>query len=93
MAYVYLLHFEKPISENHTTQHYLGYTTSLKKRIQEHHDGTSGVRLLQVAKEREINFTVVRIWRDGTRKLERSLKDGRHGSRLCPVCKVRHENF
>jgi len=86
MAFVYLLHFDRPISENHTAQHYLGYTTSLKKRIASHEEGTSGVRLLEVAKERGIGFTVVRTWSDGTRKLERQLKDGRHGSRLCPIC-------
>lgn len=89
MAIVYLLHFERRISDKHTTQHYIGYTTSLKKRVQEHRDGTSGVRLLQVAKERGIGFEVIRTWSDGTRKLERSLKNGRHGSRLCPICKAR----
>lgn len=80
---VYLLHFESPISDKHTTQHYLGYAHDLDARIELHRLGR-GARLTEVAKERGIKFEVVRLW-DGGRKLERRLKDI-HGARLCPIC-------
>lgn len=84
---VYLIHFDRPISENHTTQHYLGYAQNLEKRIEHHHRGTSGVRLFQVAKERKIGFVVVRVWEDGDKNFERKLKNGKNFPKLCPVCK------
>lgn len=85
-SYVYLLHFDKPISDKHTCQHYIGYTgESIKRRIQDHLAGR-GARLTQVAVERGISFKVVRIWRHGTRGLERHLKNRKDGPKLCPIC-------
>lgn len=86
MSYVYLLHFERPISARHTCQHYLGTADNLATRIQQHERGGSmAARLCQVAHERGIAFRVARVWLGG-RELERRLK-GRHGApRLCPFC-------
>jgi len=81
---VYLLHFDKPISDNHTCQHYLGSCTDLDDRMREHRDNPDA-RLLQVAKERGIGFRVVRVWAGG-RQLERQLKNLHNGKKLCPVC-------
>jgi len=81
---IYLIHFLEPISERHTTQHYIGYTDSLPERIQSHRSGY-GARLTQVAKERGIGFRVVRLWR-GDRSLERKLKNRHDATRMCPVC-------
>jgi predicted GIY-YIG superfamily endonuclease len=87
MAYCYLLHFERPIAPGlHTCQHYLGYTRKrLRDRIAEHRAG-KGARLTQVAHERGIGFVCVRTWPDGSRGLERRLKNQKRGNRLCPVC-------
>lgn len=87
MGYCYLLHFSAPISDKHTCQHYLGYTSRrLGLRISEHRKGyRSAARLTQVAKERGITFTVVRTWR-GTRGDERRLKNRKEGPMLCPIC-------
>ena len=87
MGYIYLLHFDQPISKKHTCQHYLGYTSRrITIRIQEHRKGMrSAARLTQVAKERGIGFRVVRTWR-GTRNDERRLKNRKSGNDLCPVC-------
>ena len=86
-GYVYLLHFHDRISPAHSCQHYLGYSENLAARMEEHHHGGLGAsRLCQVAKERGIPFTVVRIWTHGTRKLERQLKRRHNGRRLCPIC-------
>jgi predicted GIY-YIG superfamily endonuclease len=81
---VYLLHFERRISERHTCQHYLGWCKDLNKRLAMHRAGW-GSRLTQVAIERGIGFEVVRTWA-GSRELERLLKNRKHGGRLCPVC-------
>jgi predicted GIY-YIG superfamily endonuclease len=83
-GYVYLIHFDNPISENHTCQHYLGWTTDLPRRIAEHRAG-GGCRLTQVAIERDIYFQVVRTWR-GFRSQEKHLKRQHNSPRLCPVC-------
>jgi len=83
-THVYLLHFDSPISEHHTCQHYIGFAECLQQRIAQHRRG-DGARLTQVAKERGIGFRVVRVW-EGDRKLERSLKNRKHASHFCPVC-------
>lgn len=85
MAYVYLLHFDAPISPTHTAQHYLGYTDCLQRRIDAHRKGQAA-RLTQVAHERGITFQVARVWRNGTRSLERRLKNRKNHRRLCPIC-------
>jgi predicted GIY-YIG superfamily endonuclease len=83
-TFVYLLHFSRPISEHHTCQHYVGFTTNLPARIQSHRMG-GGARLTQVAKERGISFEVVRVWL-GNRDLERRIKQYHCSNRLCPHC-------
>jgi len=87
---VYLLHFDRRISENHTAQHYLGSTKSLYDRIEQHRKGV-GARLPQVAKERGIGFTVCRVWLGGG-ALERQLKGQKNSPRLCPICKLQRNN-
>lgn len=82
---VYLLHFSAPISERHTTQHYMGWAKSLPARIA-HHRAGSGARLTQVAREKGIDFTVARTWDNVDRNFERKLKNGKRGPRLCPTC-------
>lgn len=81
---IYLLHFDRPISPDHTCQHYLGYTHNLAARIQCHHTG-NGARLPQVAHERGIGFTVVRVWQGGKDR-ERRIKDRHAHPALCPIC-------
>lgn len=83
---VYLLHFERPISPNHTCQHYIGMANNLEARIAHHRKGTSKVRLLEVAKERGIGFVVARTW-EGGKELERELKNRKKASELCPICR------
>lgn len=85
---VYLLHFERPISKAHTTQHYLGWCLDLPARLAVHRAG-NGARLTQIAVERGIAFEVVRTW-EGSREFERYLKNGKRGPKLCPVCHQVH---
>jgi predicted GIY-YIG superfamily endonuclease len=81
---IYLLHFSMPISDRHTTQHYLGYTSDLDTRIRDHRRG-KGSRLCEVAKERGIGFTLVEVL-EGDRNTERSIKASNNLKRYCPIC-------
>jgi predicted GIY-YIG superfamily endonuclease len=82
---IYLIHMDSPVSDAHTTQHYLGWASDLDKRIQAHAKG-AGARLMEVCKERKIGWQVVRTWENATRDDERRLKNRKEGPRLCPVC-------
>lgn len=83
---VYLLHFDHPISEAHTTQHYVGWSADLMPRIYAHLHG-KGARLTEVAYERGIGFTVARVWMDGDRHFERKIKNRHNSPELCPICR------
>lgn len=83
---VYLLHFDSPISEHHTAQHYIGWTEGPIENRLEAHRSNGGARFTQVANERGIGYQVVRTWK-GNRKLERKLKNRKNSPKLCPICK------
>ena len=82
MGIVYLIRFEEPISDRHTCQYYMGYTSkdSLRQRLNTHRVG-HGANLIRVAQERNIRWRVVRVWRDVNRSHERQLKR-QHNHRL-----------
>lgn len=84
---VYLLHFDRPISNGHTTQHYLGFAVDgrLRDRLGAHAAGR-GARLTAVARERGIGWRLVRTWPGATRSDERNLKNRKNGHQLCPLC-------
>ena len=79
---VYLLHFDTPL---HHAQHYMGFTDNLEARLL-HHRGGTGARLMEVLREHNIGFSLVRTW-DGDRNKERRLKKWKNGRQLCPVCR------
>jgi hypothetical protein len=84
----YLLHLERPLSPDHTAQHYCGWTPGpVEERLTEHAAGR-GARFTQVAVERGIGWELVRTWTGETRADERRHKTGAHGARLCPLCRV-----
>jgi predicted GIY-YIG superfamily endonuclease len=83
---VYLIHFEWAYRH---ARHYLGTTTNLEQRLQQHRRGRAygGARLMEVVMEAGIPWRVVRTW-EGGRELELQLKAWNNGGRLCPVCKA-----
>jgi predicted GIY-YIG superfamily endonuclease len=86
MGEVYLIHFHRPISPDHTCQHYIGYADNgVGRRLDEHAAG-QGARLTEVAKERGIGFRVVRTWKNVNRNFERQMKRRKNAGRYCPVC-------
>jgi len=88
MSTVYLLHLHQPLSPHHTAQHYIGWTDDLIERLKKHLDGSSKARFMQVCAERQIPFSLARIWNGegATRSFERRLKNYKHADRLCPIC-------
>ncbi len=70
-------------------RHYLGQCEDwrLRLRDQEHQNGSAnGARILQVALEQGISFSIVRGWPKGDKALERRLKWNGHIDKLCPCC-------
>jgi predicted GIY-YIG superfamily endonuclease len=86
MATLYLLHFDPPL---HHARHYLGYSQDSAKRIAAHLAG-HGSPLVRAALDAGCTVTLVRTWSNGTRTLERKLKNRHNGPRLCPVCNANH---
>ena len=82
---VYLLHFDQPIGNRHSCQHYCGSAVDLPARLRKHRTDPDA-RLLQVAKERGIRFTIARIWEDVPRSFEYEIKGLKNGKKLCPIC-------
>lgn len=87
----YLLHFDRPISLDHTTQHYLGTSIKLEWRLDKH-ENSPDAKLLQAAKERGIGFTLVRVW-PGGRATEKQLKARKNAPKLCPLCNKVHRGL
>lgn len=82
---IYLLHFDRPICDTRTTQHYLGFSRYVPARALAHLQGR-GARLTQVARQRNIGFVIAAIF-PGDRSYERLLKNRRNHRRLCPICR------
>lgn len=87
---VYLLHFDDKIGDianpRGAAQHYLGYTSNLDSRLDQHARGRSGAGIVRAFYEAGISFIVARTW-TGDRSLERRLKNQKNSPRLCPICK------
>jgi predicted GIY-YIG superfamily endonuclease len=66
---VYLLHYAEPLG---VVQHYLGWTTNLPQRLQNHANGRGSATTARFHAA-GIPFALARIW-TGTRQLERQLK-------------------
>ena len=81
---VYLLHFS---SRLHHAGHYVGFTTDLARRVEDHRKGYAGARLMAAVKDAGITFQVARTW-DGDRAFERRIKNRHATPRLCPVCQA-----
>lgn len=84
---VYLLHFDQPLGH---ARHYSGYSRQrdCQQRLERHAAGI-GARLLKVALERGISWQVAKIWPEGDRAFERSLK-ARGQTAICPLCRAEY---
>jgi len=86
---VYGLHFMKPLSDTHTSQHYLGscLKENFHKRLKLHRKGQSYVPYIREYTKKNISFVVFATW-DGDRVTERQLKNRKNTPRLCPICRT-----
>ena len=86
---VYLLHFLAPIGNPANpyamAQHYLGVDLT-GRRIQVHTAG-HGAAIVRHVQAHGIGFVVAATW-PGGRALERQLKNRKHASRFCPICRT-----
>lgn len=82
---VYLIHFAEPYKH---ARHYIGFTESKKtlSARMEHHRNGQGSRLMRAVTVAGIAWHVVRIWAEGDRTFERSLKERKEAPKLCPIC-------
>lgn len=83
---VYLLHFDQKFGH---ARHYTGFAetpASLARRLEHHQKGT-GAKLLARAAAQGVTWKVARVWNDGDRNFERTLKNRHGASRYCPLCK------
>jgi predicted GIY-YIG superfamily endonuclease len=80
---VYLLHYAEPLG---VVQHYIGWTTNLPQRLQNHANGHGSATTARFHAA-GIPFALARIW-TGTRQLEWQLKKT-GGITYCPLCKDR----
>lgn len=85
---VYLIHFDQKLKH---AQHYLGYSKkdTPDDRLLVHRAG-NGAKILRELNRLGIGYKIVRIWQDGNRKFERQLKNRKNSSKLCPICKLNH---
>ena len=79
---VYLIHADRPLAH---AQHYLGWTTDLESREDEHRRG-QGSPLLRAMQAEGIGWRVSRLWPKRDRYFERKLKNRKNARALCPVC-------
>lgn len=86
---VYLIHLNTKFSH---AQHYVGFTTQLKRRIEHHRAGT-GAKMLKHVNAAGITWEVARVWAEGDRELERRIKNNSHVKNLCPFCTPAQSKF
>lgn len=79
---IYLLHFDTPFKH---AKHYKGFTTNLEQRMKEHGTGR-GARLMEVIHAAGITWQLAATW-NGTKRLERQIKNRGGAAKLCPICK------
>jgi hypothetical protein len=86
---VYLLHFLEPIgnpaNSRAMAQHYIGWGQQAAERISVQTAG-GGAAIVRYVQASGIGFVVAATW-PGSRALERQLKNRKHASRFCPVCR------
>lgn len=86
---VYLLCFNRPISDKHAS-HYLGYADrDTERRIAQHRRGRAGAAFTTEAYRQGIPFVVANVWPDLGKEDERRIKQSKNHARYCRVCSGR----
>ena|SRR5947209_4238689 len=91
---VYLLHFTRGHPNGRHPRHYIGYSPSLRRRINGHRDGSSYAKYPRAMLAAGIRFRVARVWVGAAVTLEKRLKAYKKVRDYCPICRpaLRQEN-
>lgn len=83
-TYVYLIHFAAPLAH---ARHYIGATSRLRTRLQQHATG-DGARILAVLAQRRIAWELARLFvcDDEPWSYETYLKIQKNAPAFCPIC-------
>lgn len=84
-AYIYVLHFDRPLSH---AEHYIGCTTEIRLRLKAHANG-AGSNLCRVLADTGIEWRLAGLATcsaNEMRRIERAIKDQHHGDRYCNIC-------
>jgi hypothetical protein len=81
---LYLIHFIQPLAH---ARHYFGFSEHLEERLHWHRTGSPGKAsaLMRAVYLAQIDWQVAATW-DGTRLLERRVKNWGSLARICPIC-------
>ena len=79
---VYLIHFNRKVAGH--AQHYCGWALDVKARLACHKSG-NGSKLMAEVGRIGIKWRLAATW-EGSRNLERQLKNTHNLSRFCPIC-------
>ena len=90
LGVVYLIHFDQRIGNlanpRATAGHYIGFSADPPKRFSRHTAG-QGAAIMRAVRAQGITWQVAATW-PGDRRLERKLKNRKHASRFCPICRA-----
>jgi predicted GIY-YIG superfamily endonuclease len=86
-GFVYIIHLAKPLAGS-KSQHYVGFSTQVEKRLFHHRKGT-GSNFLREANRQGIPYALVVIFA-GTKRDERRLKNCKNTAKYCPCCNPGH---
>ncbi len=89
---VYLVHMERPVTDGRPAQHYIGWSTDVFARLNEHRK-SQGARILAVCNERGISYKIARVWKFKDRSFERQLKNRKNARIICPECNPTARNY
>lgn len=81
MRYIYLLHFDSPLSH---AMHYIGCTDNLVARLRDHAIG-HGADITRACREAKIGWRLTRLWY-GHFGDEHALKAKKNAKMYCPKC-------
>ncbi len=84
---LYLLHFSPPLKH---ARHYLGFVkdgAKLEERLSDHRRGF-GAKITRACVVAGIDMILSRVWKNGSRTMERQLKRRKEAPTFCPICRA-----
>jgi predicted GIY-YIG superfamily endonuclease len=81
----YLIHFHTPYGKR-KVQHYHGWASNIRERIQAHRMNV-GAKLVRAVNKAGIEWEVAKVWEGEVQEDERDRKKRKKSfARICPIC-------